>query len=56
MLLCSLSLVLKYCMPKHSPFLTLPGILTDEALVKGHFGRFGWSFKGNLGPSQFVQD
>ena len=48
-LFCSPSLVLKRRMPKHSPFLTLPGILTDEALVKRHFERFGCSFKGNLG-------
>ena len=56
MLFCSPSLVLKRRMPKHSPFLTLPGILTDEALVKRHFERFGCSFKGNLGPLQFGQN
>ena len=34
----------------------MPGILTDEALVKRHFKRFGWNFEGNLGLLEFVQD
>ena len=55
-LFCSPSFVLKRRIPKHFPFLTLPGILTDEALEKRHFERFGWSVKRNLGPLQFVQD
>ena len=37
----------------HSPYLTLPGLLLDDAVVKNYFQQFGWCIEGKLGPLQF---
>ena len=47
---------MKRCLLKHSPYLTLPGLLLDDAVVRNHFQQFGCCIEGKLGPLQFVQD
>ena len=48
MLFYSPSLILKRRLPKHSPYLTLSGLLLDDAVVKNHFQQFGWCIEGSL--------